>query len=359
MRVIDPRYGLLPVGPGRSTNRLAMAFLDQVLAFGLGLLAGLLTPMTLGTVRSVRARLVDAFGPTDAWRAAEYEPLGLVTINEWSPARPLTVDNLDIQVVPTPSQDWCDTSDLQTLRDSLPDEGGPSATMVDYDVDHRESPYGQTFRMRVAHSYYADFLALRAYADRHPEFRPALRERFSTGSPSDTLKSSAPSVIAINVSLVSGSKHVLAIKRSRAVATYKGYWSLGPLETLSTASRVPGEKEDLFTLGHRCLREEVGLRDDKVRRLIISWIGFDINFLLTLVVAQAVCDLRRDEIDDCIRTAHSSFEAEHWEWLPLSRATLSEIRDRFEYDRNGRVWVPAATVAADELWRMHRALMML
>ena len=324
-----------------------------------GLLAGLLTPMALGTVRSFRARLVDALRPTVGWRAAEYEQLGVVAINEWSPARPLTADNLDLEVVSAPIQDWCDATQLQALRDACWDEGGRSATMVDYDIDHRESLYGQTFRMRVAHSYYADFLALRAYADSHPEFRPALRERFSTGSPTDTLKSSAPSIIAINVSLVSGSKRVLAIKRSRAVATYQGFWSLGPAETLSTASPVPGDEEDLFTLGYRCLHEEVGLRAEKVRRLIISWIGFDLNWLLTLVLGLAVCDLSTDDIDNCIGTAHSSFEAECWEWLPLNRATLSEIRDRYAYDRRGRVWIPSAAVAADELWRMHRALTML
>ena len=346
------------VGSGRSIGHVW----GQAVSFVVGVAAGLVVNMlwvrrwrlrsALERVRRPRFDVLD-FDPTG---------VGLFPINRWSPARRLRRDRLQLTIVQDrPAQHWCDLDEWNGLAERFRQAGkaGDLGYLVDFEVDHHESPLGEVFRYSVAHCEYWEHLATVACLGQNSAARSRIWEALWRGRAGELARSAPPSSIKINVAILSPDNRVLAVQRSGAVDHKKGMWTVGPNETMVLNPRpTPGvQHEDLFGLAERCLREELHLEPADYGQVNISWFGYDVNTAQVKVFAQVRTHLPRREVQCRQAGSHGVFEAQAMAWLPLDRATVRDVIENWERgDVHGRVWSASAALALQELWRFRSLL---
>lgn len=234
--------------------------------------------------------------------------------------------------------------------------GGASAPFA---ADGPDEGLGGAFSYTVSACDYAEHLATLTYLRANCEARERIKEAFDAGKLAEFARTSPPSLIKINVAVLSPDRRFLAIQRSAAVQTKKGLWTVGPNETMAlTAVNLPGRRyEDLFELAERCLREEVGMEPDDYGPVQISWIGYEADTAIVKVFAQVQAKISSAEALGRMSSAHSLYEAQDAAWLPFVSSTLSDIIENWEDgDQAGRRWSSSAPLALQELWRMRRAV---
>jgi len=258
------------------------------------------------------------------------------------------------------AQLWLDGSEWSHLAQEFAEgNGGDTAYLTDFVIDHRESPRGQVFHYTVAPCDYSEYLATAHYLETHPEIQTRIRKTLMAEQTLEFARTSPPSLIKVNVAILNRDDHFLAVQRSGAVYSKKGLWTVGPNETMKLARHAtPGARaEDLFGLTERCLREEVGLEPSDYGEISISWIGYEAGTASVKIFAQVVTTLTAAELIDHMGMSHSLFEMQDATWLPLNRRTLMDIILKWKSgDSAGRIWSSSAPFALQELWRMRRAL---
>jgi hypothetical protein len=331
---------------------------EQIASFALGLAAGLLTPVMQRRLR----RVASWFRERKSSHLASLDPsgLGFFTLNQWSYRRPLRPEDIVQTVVPHnagTNQTWCDERTLRSIRLALDDEGGPACTLVDLEVDHRESERGKKLRLTFSPSLYGDFVAVHDYFAARPSAVAEVRRRLER-EPTQRLVREAPaSIVAVNATVTSSDGLVIALQRSSAVRKWQNEWGLGGYETMLLPTERPGEGKDFFGATQRCLREEIGLEPGKdYGDIIVSWMGYWISSALLHVITHARSTLTAAEIVGRIGECDSSFETANVLWLPDSKASLSRLIKNHPTDAAGRTWIATAPLAAQQ-YRRCRSLL--
>jgi hypothetical protein len=267
----------------------------------------------------------------------DFEDLGVFTLLRWSVERPLRRDPRlhRLEYGSAPEQDWFDPSALrsaQLKQAELRKEN--TAYAFGMTVDHHEHEEADSFILRVAASRYGDLNAIgecMAGSDLTAFVRNRLHERGSI----EFLRSMPPTRLSIQVSILTGQGRILALRRSYAVASVPGLWSLGPNETLVPPPdrATPGMgSESLFDLAERCLLEECGLfyasSPPEIGPIHITWFGVSVRpgeGVAQNVIALTTSSLPESEIAVRISNAHSNYEALSAAWLPFSLNAMVEV----------------------------------
>lgn len=286
---------------------------------------------------------------------------GLYVINRWSPNRLLTPDRLVTNVDRLQRAiTWFDTDEWTTevAKQAKNQKAGDVCYLVDYRVDHQESPLNQEFYMTLAPCDYSEHFATVALLEKYPEIHKQIKQCIED-NPKEYARQACPSLIAINVVVLSDEGNFLAIERSTAVDTARGLWTVGPFETMTLSrQRRPGDRrEDLFELAERCLWEELGLKPQHYGEIVISWIGFLASIVRGHVVAQVKLTITEEEAKNRILTeAEHIQETETVEWMPFNKKNISRIIANRESALDGREWIDQARLALQETWRMRSVL---
>lgn len=336
--------------------------LTQIVAFGVGLLSGLAAPLAARWWRRLRAGFARNLGVASAIEKFDSRVDGYWNINRWSSGRPLRRENLEMRLTSTvdPSQGWCDAAGLAEVNAQIPDRGGPSYTLVDYEIDHRETRQAERFRMTVRRSDFGDYVAAKRYFEERSDELQILAGNAALHGVHELVKGAPPSIVGMHVNVVTADGRFLIVERSGAVREHVNMWTVGPGETITAPEHpVPGVEEGLFELGERALLEEVGLHRDDYRRLHVSWLGTYLDCASTLAIGHVYTHLQSFEVDARMRQSHSLFEAETWEWIPLNRRGALGLFREMEAPRDGaqsRRWHASSRIVLQELWRYRPAL---
>jgi hypothetical protein len=254
-------------------------------------------------------------------------------------------------------QTWCDDEELTLLRQRLEDEGGPACTLVDLEVDHRESERGKKLRLTIAPSMYGDFVAVHDYFANRPDAIAKVQQRLEQETTRDLVQQAPPSIIAVNATVTSADGYFLALQRSSAVRKWQNQWGLGAYETMILPTERPGESEDFFGATQRCLREEVGLEPGQdYGDIIVSWMGYWISSALVHVIAHVRSTLTAADIGRRVGESYSSFETGSLLWIPDSKAALARLVRDHPHDGSNRTWIATAPIAAQQYWRCRSLL---
>jgi predicted NUDIX family NTP pyrophosphohydrolase len=284
---------------------------------------------------------------------------GFYVINRWSPARVLTRQRLETIVAETrPVQTWLNQERWEELRDEFAAKRhGEVCYLIDYDIDHHESAQSLSFRMYLARCSYAEYLATARSIAEDELARTALVAALDRGRVDEVVRSAPPSAISMDIAVVSPRGTFLAVRRSAAVDTAKGLWTVGASETMKLQEQLePGAAEDLFSLAERGLNEELGLLPEHYGQIYISWLGFHAPLAQVTVCAHTKARISEREVNERIGSSHSVFEVDQWQWLPVTRAQLFSIVNDWRGDAQGREWTAGSRLSAQELWRMRRVL---
>jgi hypothetical protein len=325
-------------------------FINNGVSFFIGLLSGLLT----SPASKILNRWYHKFRASRRENFLLFRPeeIKFFSLNRWSPDRPLRESMVHVTFDDSDwTQDWCEPSELESLRGQMEDPGGLSASLREFRVDHRESESGQQFHMSFALSRYSDLIAVSEYFRRHLDQVDGVITRLSKEDTSRMIKSAPLSVVAINVTVTSADAKLLAIRRSGAVRTSQNLWTLGPNETMLEARPISGGTETPHELARRCLSEEIGIQSNQIKILEISWIGYNVGGALTHIVAHCQSTLASPDLSQCISSSHGSFEVDGLDWLPTSRKSISRIVESVraeQMDRDGKLWLNSAALAGVE-----------
>lgn len=334
---------------------------SEAISFIGGIGAGILTNALWDSRHHLRRKITRIASRKPDPLAFDPFSIGFYPINRWTPTRPLDRRHLDMTVSDErPDQIWCDPAEWRRLADEYSQAcSGDTAYLVAFGIDHRESEQGESFSYTVTPCDYSEHLATARYLDEHIEVRRAIEAVLDAGQIADFARHAPPSLIKVNVTVLSGENRFLAIQRSGAVYSKRGLWTAGPNETMRLPRRmVPGSQmEDLFGLADRCLREEVGIEPSSYEKVTISWIGYEAHTASVKVFAQVRTHLSEPELAEAMSTAHGLYEAQRVVWLPFSRRVVLDIIKNWQRgDSAGRIWSSSAPFALQELWRMKSAL---
>ena len=333
----------------------------EIISFVGGVAAGLITNALWDMRSAIRRRLTRLVEGRVQRERFEPSSIGLYPINRWSVGRPVERHQVRMTVQrERPRQAWLDTEEWQRLaREFSRSASGEIAYLVGFSIDHRESRDGETFTYSVAPCDFSEHLATAKYLEDHPETVQEIRSALEAGHIAELARTAPPGLIKVNVAILSSSNRFLAIQRSGAVHSKRGLWTVGPNETMRLArGAVPGSRpEDIFELGERCLREEIGFEPSDYERLTISWMGYEASSVSVKVFAQAYTSLPEARIDESLDAAHGVFEIQRSAWIPFTRRVLADITENWRSgDSEGRVWSSSAPFALHELRRMRAML---
>lgn len=339
-------------------------FVGFVLGVGSGLLTNYIwerrTRITLRLVEWARLRRLPPYDPQDDL---------LFGINRWSIARQLTPGQLVTTVSDVrPQQTLLDQKKLDREVAAQVEAGydGANCYVIGAAIDHRESAATDQFRLTIAHSHYAEQMAVMNLLHRDPDTQ-AIAYRQLRDAPLEYLKAACPASIAANVIVQSGRGRLLAVRRSGAVDTAPGLWTLGIFETMILDEhRIKGAREDLFTLCERGLREEVGLEPGTTyARVVISWFGIYGPLLRGHVVAHARVLTHESEVLAVLEQSEGLYEADAYEWISPTKETVRSIMTAEPIDRTvqspafralGRSWLTQTKLGLHEALRVRPVL---
>ena len=251
--------------------------------------------------------------------------------------------------------------------------GAPTAYLVGLTLDNPETRSIESARRRfqwtVARGNYAEFLAtLRYLTGPGKSDQGVLKDSLRNGW-EKTFAMSPPTIIACNVSLVSADNMVLILERSQATATSRGLWSVGPHETMNwrdPAALRPGDEggpESAFTLGHRTIREELGLFQHQYGPILYSWFGIWLRDASAYLIGHVRSRLLAAEISAQLSKAQSSYEismaGDAHAWIPYEFDKFKEIivaAEASQADTDGRRWLEISALSLRGLWIMRSIL---
>jgi len=251
--------------------------------------------------------------------------------------------------------------------------GAPTAYLVGFSPDNPETRSDvlarRPFQWTVAQGNYAEFLATSAYlAGSGKPDQNVLANRLRADW-NATFAMSPPTIIACNISLVSADNKVLVLERSQSEATSRSLWTVGPHETMNwrdPANFRLGEElqETAFTLGHRTIKEEVGLEPDEYGRILFSWFGIWLRDASAYLLGHVRSRLVADEISVRIPRAQASYEiamaGDQHEWVPYELDNFKDIAlaaQTSRSDSKGRRRLELSSLSLRGLWTMRSMLL--
>lgn len=162
-----------------------------------------------------------------------------------------------------------------------------------------------------------------------------------------------PTSLSVSIVGISQRCRMLLLRRSLAVQTFLGDWTVGINETMKYLDE-PGGREDLFGLIERGLSEELGLTRDDYGKIVISWLGwsepascFAAVSIVRIKLAEAEVDRRRGE-------CHSVYEHDMTAWIKLNSRQALRIVERGNCPDGSKKWSYLAPLVAIEAARCHR-----
>lgn len=327
----------------------------------------LLAGWVLGLISPLVARPVGRWWTTFRGRRDELKVTstgrdhGFFTLNSWSPRRSLEPQHVDVGYIDDSAvQTWVPADVLAQYRRGIEDEGGPAATLRALSVDHRESKSGQTLYLRYGPSFYGDLLAVGACFESEPNLLGEVWDRLERTDVQEMIHGAPKSVTAMNVTITSADRKLLAVRRSSAVRTSQNEWTLGPNETMFAPAPTSGGTETPFQLASRCLQEEVELHAADIKDLYVSWVGYNVPGALCHWVTHVVTNLRSGEVTERLTSSHGAFEVDGVDWLPFEHKVLDMIENSCQSgvpDRHGRRWNRTAALAAGDIRRWRATLL--
>jgi hypothetical protein len=291
---------------------------------------------------------------------------GLFEINKWSPNRLLEPSHLrtvHLSSLDRPQQSWIDPATLAAAVEASAHFSGQNLYLAGWqDIDHRESFETQTFVARLAETHYPESMAIGHLRRHRPDALAKSDEQLDL-NPNVYVTTAVPSALCVNVVVVTEHAEVLALRRSAAVGTAVGLYTIGPVESMKVEDpNCPGRREDFFSLAWRCLEEELHLTPWDVHALYIAWLGIYRPMLRGHLVAIAPLRVDRQELADRQEIAHSTHEADRLRWLKLNRATVAaftsaphsaepstDVHPALDFD--GVRWVDHSRLALRQAWR--------
>jgi hypothetical protein len=183
----------------------------------------------------------------------------------------------------------------------------------------------------------------------------------------DYLPGASPATVVANVVVHSSRGHLLAVRRSGSVDTAVGLWTIGIYETMIMEPHRPkGEREDLYTLCERGLREEVGLEIDRdYDHVMLSWFGIYGPLLRTHLVAHIKIKLPEAAVIDALEGSEGLYEADAYEWFKPNKQAVKQVLTATvdnkpmlvpSFDAVGRPWLNQTKLSLYEALRVRRAL---
>jgi hypothetical protein len=296
---------------------------------------------------------------------------GLFEINKWSPNRllePSRLRTVHLSSLDRPQQSWIDPSTLAAAVEASAHFSGQNLYLAGWqDIDHRESFETQTFVARLAETHYPESMAIGHLRRHRPDALAKSDEQLDL-NPNVYVTTAVPSALCVNVVVVTEHAEVLALRRSAAVGTAVGLYTIGPVESMKVEDpNCPGRREDFFSLAWRCLEEELHLTPWDVHALYIAWLGIYRPMLRGHLVAIAPLRVDRQELADRQEIAHSTHEADRLRWLKLNRATVAaftraphsadpstDVHPALDFD--GVRWVDHSRLALRQAWRYRELL---
>jgi hypothetical protein len=343
---------------------------DAIGPFLLGVLAAvaiqLLVEALTGAI-SPKLRRIRGFvrrpSPSYAAESDELFALHQWTITHKLQRGDLISQHLDVQERPT--QRWIDEAIWRGAVTAEARGQGELCYLVRLEPDHREGPANQVCRVWFASSEYAEAAAVMSLRSDKPEsLRTA--DRVIADDPVRFLAGAVPTSLNVNAVVVA-ENHLLCMRRSNAVGSARGMWTVGAVEAMKR-SPDPGRAEDLFSLTERALEEELGLYVvDGESTPYLTWIGLYRPVLRGHLVAVIDTTLDRATIEQRRTRSDSYYEHDMIRWLPLGRRTLvrflqaqaapdpRDVHPALEVFPGER-WVNHARLAVHEAWRFSPVL---
>lgn len=286
---------------------------------------------------AVPARPVESF---------DYRDDGLFVLGEWSPHRTLETARVRTIIRERPGQAFLPDEEFKKVVAERSEDTGDVAYLTGFDIDHRESAETMECRFWYSLSKYAEARAIEALRQRVPSSLESADQELQR-SPKAYLARALPSILAVNLIVISGQNTMLCARRSAAVDNANGIWTTGIFETLK-ASDLAGKGNVLQRLAERGLREELHLERDGYRELSLSWLGIYQPLLRGHAVAIVRSHLDEQAIEDRARQSESSYEHDMYSWLPLTRANT--VAFNAAPSPNGALIVGATFEAIGKTW---------
>lgn len=270
----------------------------------------------------------------------QYDPEkdGLLLLHSWSYEHRLLPQNMKIELRERPEQSFVDPHALETARQYFEKQNykGDICYCVGYNVDHQDNIYGQMFVLEVAPCDYSEALALGEYLKDKPEKKQEIANIINK-DPLQYFSSAIPSDIFVNLIVISENNNLLALRRSKSVASARGIWTIGAYETMEYRKGGTAKSDNNFhSLAERCLIEEFGIyRTFLAKSGKVTYYYNDIfisSFTLSLyhmgLLVFAVVQLKNmteGEIEQRISRSHGKYESDQVRWLPFDKKGIKEF----------------------------------
>lgn len=268
---------------------------------------------------------------------------GLIPLHSWSYYHRLLPQNMKIQLKHRPKQSYLNEGIIDTSRKDFEKQnyrGRNVCYCVGYNVDHQDNKYGQIFVLKVAPCDYSESLALEQYLRDNPDKKKEIAA-IVNNDPQQYFSFAIPSVIFINLIVISENDNLLVLRRSKSVASARGLWSVGAYETMEYAKSSTAKVDNNFhSLAERCLDEELGIyrtfqsQSGEVTSyyndIFISSMSLSLFHMGLLVFGVVkLKNLTESEIELRISSSHGKYESDQIRWLPLNK---KDIKDFIEND---------------------------
>lgn len=275
------------------------------------------------------------------------EKNGLIQLHAWSYSHRLQPENTIMKKGQRPDSDLIKRpGEFEKLVEKYKAQNfrGEVCYMVDYNVDHQDNEYGKSLEITLAPCDYSESEALGEYCKLHPELVAEVKQLLNRDT-KEYFKKALPSVVFMNLIIVSEDDNILVLRRSRAVASAQGLWCVGAYETMEYPfSSTACNDSSFHKLATRCLAEEIGIRpveripnqaktrrifdDDSIFISSMSLSTWHMGILITAIVK--LKNISEEELTNrIISQAHSKYEHDGLQWLPIN---ITEIKNFIEKD---------------------------
>jgi isopentenyldiphosphate isomerase len=229
-------------------------------------------------------------------------------------------------------------------------ERGRTAYIAGLEVDTGEHPDAHDFRVVIAESKYSQCLAAKTLVSADSDAQGRVLDAVRQGS-HHFVTVAPPTMVSVCVAVLSAENRMLTLRRSLAVRTYPGQWTVGINESMKYSDE-PGREEDFFALVRRGLQEELGLGANDYGKIAISWLGWSGDAACYVLVATVRARLRSTQIDELRAQCHSVDEHDLAVWLPMTRSHIARITVPGGRGPDAaHLWSYLAPLVATELWR--------
>lgn len=294
--------------------------------------------------------------PTNPPRPLGFNPekVNLYPICWWSPDRPLARNGHQVVYTKERFNHWelFDKDTWLSLVSDFHEKRGPICSLHSFETISGGFTQGDVFRLVMSVCDYSEHLATVAYLETHQGTHTRISRMAAQRNFTKIAQTTPPSSVKVCVCVVSPNATVLAVRRSNDVDMKRGEWTLGVNETMCSPDVTLPHGEDLFGLCQRALFEEVGLSREDYGDISISWMGYSSVTLQVKLWAHVRTHLPETIVCEKMGMAHSTYEAEEWEWLPFRKNILQELTHNWRPDARGRMWSDSTPLSAQELWRM-------